>query len=195
MDNISQDVFGQNGKVGYLQAHYDITRFCQGNIDMLYSNMFTRLRNAVAEGMNGQHLLPRAIILVMDSDLIEAIGHNKPGFSFMVGRLIEWLANQLHRMITAYKEKLPSKSRKFEYPTVLWCNLPTHYDYLILNEFRDKCNLAIKGTVSLFREMEYLEIKWDDVDRSYFTRGYLNAKGLASLLDRSKRGIQKMGQK
>ena len=105
-----QNAFGDNGKINYMRAHYDVTGFCQAS-NGLNNNYISRIRNALAKGMNDQVILPRAVLLIFEEDLITSVNHKKPGISTLMGRLIEWLANQMHRMIVSHKEKLPSKSR------------------------------------------------------------------------------------
>ena len=172
-----QNAFGDNGKVGYIRAHYDATAFYKG--DGLNPNYIARIRNAIAYGMNDQVVLPKAIILIFENNLINEINHKKPGISTLMGRLIEWLANQIHRMIVSHKERLPSKARKFKYPTVLWVLLPDHYDQgEQMQEYRNKFNTCVTDTVSLFREMETLKLDIDDCDRSLMTKNKWNARGL-----------------
>ena len=175
-----QNAYGDDGlKKNYMRAHYDVTGFCQGV--GLNGSVVSRLRNAVIEGINAQVLLPRAILLVFEDDILKEVNHFKPGISHICGRLLEWLSNQLHRAIVAHKEKLPSKSRKFRYPTILWVKAVKHYDFKEMNEFRDKFNNCVNATVALFREMEVLNLeKWDDCDRGLIKNDRFTARGMAS---------------
>ena len=182
-----QNAFNTEGKTGYIRAHYDVTGFYQGGTPN--NNVLGRLRNAIAQGINKQVLLPKAIIIIIENDLLNVFRHYKPGISHLCGRSIEWLGNQLHRMITSHKERLASKSRKFKYPTLLWVLLPTHNQWSEINEARSKFNTCLKNTSSLFREMQTMDIAdWDKEDPTLVTRGKFNATGLTSFwkgLDRS----------
>ena len=91
--------------------------------------------------------------------------------------MIEWIGNQFHRMVTAHKEKLPSRSRKFKYPTFLWLTPSSHYALGDMNEYRKKCGDCMNRVTSLFREMETLQIDWDELDMNLYTKGQLSAKG------------------
>ena len=176
-----QNAYGDNGKTSYLKAHYDVTGFCPGN-ERLNGNILCRFNNVVTVAINKQTVLPKAIVFVMENDILNSLNHFKPGISLLIGKSLEWLLNQVHRMITTYKEKLPSKSRKFKYPAILWCSLPMHeyWSKGKLGEFRAKFNFSLKNTVSIFREMDMLNIQWNGADTSLFTRGVLNAKGLTT---------------
>ena len=179
--NFSQfflNAFREDGKVSYIKAHYDTVGMCKARD--LNTNILGKLFNAVVKGTNDDILFPKAIILILESDFVKALDHFKPGMTTLAGRSIEWLANQLHRLIITHKEKLPSKARRFRYPMVLWVKLTTHYDYVTRNEYIEKVNTCIENTTSLFREMTTLSIDWDDCDRTLMTKGTMNAKGLTT---------------
>ena len=126
-------------------------------------------------------LLPKAIVVILDDDLIDDIDWYRPGFSFTVGRIVEWLFNKFHRLITAHKEKLPSKSRKFKFPTILWALVPKHDIYGHYNEYKDKFNKSLQNTASLFREMGTLQLNdWDPSCLNYFAEGKISAYGLST---------------
>ena len=174
-----QNAFGDNGRVGYIKAHYDVTGLCNARIKRMDGNILNRLRNLLVSTINDQILLPKAIVVIIDEDLMYEINHFKHGISAGIGRLNEWLANQFHRMITAHKEKLPSKARKFKYPTFLWTTLVTNITLGNRNEFREKFNKSICAVTSLFREMQILDIQgFEFDDTTVFTENKLNARGL-----------------
>ena len=174
-----KNAFGDEGQIGYIRAHYDVTAFCLGK-DKLNKNILSRFRNALVKAVNKQVVLPKAIIYIMEQEFIDDLQHYGPGISHLLGKCVEYIANQTHRVITAHKEKLPSKSRKFKYPAILWATMPEHYDWKEMNQYRNKYNVIIQTTTSLFREMEILKLTWDDCDRGYFTRMKLNARGRTS---------------
>ena len=144
--------------------------------------MISGFRNAFVEAVNKEIVLPKAVILVFENDMIKSFDHLCLGISLLSGKCIEWLANQLHRLTVAHKEKLPSKARKFKYPTFLWMQLPDHYNWgRKTAEARQKFNTCIRNTVSLFKEMETLTVSnWDDCDRRLLTKGKMNSAGLTN---------------
>ena len=170
------DAFGDNGKIGYLRAHYDVSGWNPMGNDF-NQNVLSRYRNFLVEAINDQDLFPKAIVLSFEK-LLAHLNHFYPGISILIGRSLEWIANQYHRVITAHKEKLPTKSRRFKYPMILWLNLPICYGWSKKdNDFRRKVNDCIRSTTSLFREMDVLEIPFDESDGSLVTKGELNAAG------------------
>ena len=175
-----QNAFHLDGSVNYIKAHYDTTGFCKTD-NGFNPNILSRIQNALIHGINQQVLLPKAIILVFD-DILDALDHYKSGLSYAIGCTVEWLANQIHRIITAHKEKLPSKSQKFKYPMILWCLIPYHEIYSHYNDFKHKFNCSVVKTTALFREMEtlQLDVLWDRNRLDYFTAGRINAVGLST---------------
>ena len=171
------NAFGDSGQTDYIRAHYDASGLFHGK-DKLNTSILSRICNAFIKAINDQILFPKAVLIILEQDFITELKHCETGFSTVVGKAIEYISNQFHRIITSHKERLPSKSRKFKFPTVLWTTMPSHYDWRDMNQFRSKFNEAVKITSSLFREFDILELQWDDCDRTYFTKGRLNAKGL-----------------
>ena len=165
----------ENGKTGYMRAHYDVTGYCQNT--SLNDSIICRLRNALVEPMNKQVLLPKAIVLIFEQDIMNHVNYFKTGFSSLMTRLLEWIANQIHRLLTAHKERLPSKSRKFRYPTVLWTLLPEHYAFGDRNEYRVKFNTCVQSVTSLFREMTILKPEWDELDMGLINKQIFTSRG------------------
>ena len=164
-----QNAFSEDGKTGYIRAHYDVSGYCSGNTAE-GGNILNRLRNILVEAINKEITFPKAIMYVFEEDILDEMNHFKPGVSLLSGRCLEWLGNQIHRIVITHKERLPSKARKFKYPTIFWVSLPNHYDWpKSRDESRKKFNSCIRSTVSLFREMQELTFEcsdWDDCDRS-----------------------------
>ena len=131
--------------------------------------------------INKEILLPKAILMVLENDILNAVNHYNPGISLLCGKVMEWLTNQFHRIITAHKEKLPSKARKFKYPHILWIAAPNHIHLPNINEFRDKFNISMKNCCSMYREMSVINLSWDAKDTSLVgASGKYTSKGMAT---------------
>ena len=176
-----QNAFGDNGRVGYIKAHYDVTGYCQGQSKAINNNILSRIRNAFVMAINKEVLLPMAVIIVLENDILNAANHYKPGIYLLCGKVLEWLANQFHRIITSHKEHLPSKAQKFKYPTVLWVTAPNHDNLSNINSFRDKFNTSLTNICGLYREMSVLNLDWNTLDKSLISgNGKYTAIGMAS---------------
>ena len=176
-----QNARSQDGKLDYINAHYDTILVVRDMEPENNENLLSPLRNALVETINQQLLLPKAIILVLDDDMLDELDHYKTGITTSIGQLVEWLANQLHRIITNYKEAMPSKSHKFRYPTLLWCLIPQHTVYDQYNGSKAKFNKSVLCTIQLFHEMTALELTlWKEDNLDYCENGTLSATGLTT---------------
>ena len=109
--------------------------------------------------------------------MIKAINFYKPGASSVFGACINWLVSEMHRIVTGYKEQLPSKSRKFRYPQFLWVPALYH-DGFDNNLYREKFNKGLYSVMDLYREMNILKLHtWNPKDSATVTNGSLNGVG------------------
>ena len=165
-----QNIYGHY-QDNYMRKHYDAYCSATGPDNFAPGNILTRLFNSLINGINEQTLLPKAFVLVFDDDILDAIDHYLDGISYLISKSLEWLANQMHCAITAYKEKLPSKARKFRYPTILWTLIPYHDIYGHYNDYKWKFNKVMMNVVSLFREMDFITMtNWNRKELGYFSK-------------------------
>ena len=115
-----QDALTLDRSTNYIKAHYDTMEYYHvSHEDGHDKNILSRVRNVLIKAINCEILLPKVIVVIMNNDLMDAIEHYKPGISYVLGRTLEWLINEFHKIITSHKENLPTKCRKFKYPTFL----------------------------------------------------------------------------
>ena len=85
----------------------------------------------------------------------------------------------MFRITTAYKEKLPTKSRKFKYPQFFWVPAVHHDGFGSKNLYSGKFNDCLKEAVDKTRGMKLLELStWNRHDVTTCTNGSLNDSGL-----------------
>ena len=168
-------------KDSYIRNHFDTAIYCDGSLtlSMKNRNVIGRIFNNIVCAINKDIILPKIIVLVMEDDLIKSSNHYTDGISTLLGQQCEWLANEIHRTISGYKEKLPTKARKFRYPHILWIGAVHHTDFGgKKNYFRKKFNTCALSVTELFREMDFLMLNtWDSHDKSLVTDSELNASG------------------
>ena len=100
-NQFSDDVRGPDGKLEYIKAHYDTTGYCNASRNISLGNVLAKLCDLLVLGINEQALLPKAILIVLDDDLLDALDHYKPGITTAIGKMVEWIANQYHRIIVS----------------------------------------------------------------------------------------------
>ena len=108
--------------------------------DMTNRNILSRMQNSLAAAINKEVLLPKAIIIVLEDDLLKIANHFKAGADKILEPWIQWITKEFHRSIVAYKEKLPSKARKFKYPTILWVPAMIHEALDTTNYYKERHN-------------------------------------------------------
>ena len=176
-----QDIYGENGKTGYVRTHYDTAGLCTGSErhSLKGRNVIGHVRNNFVEAINEYTLLPKVVVVVLDNDIVKSTNHYETGAALAMGPQIDWLATELHRITTAHKERLPTRARKFRYPQFLWVTAIKH-DKFSDNEFREKFNDGVVSVAALHREMHVLKLhSWDPMDRNAVSKRRLNAIGQA----------------
>ena len=134
--------FNKEELQGYTKNHFDTVGFCSSSLsrELTNRNLFSRLQNSLAAAINQEKLFPKAIILVLDGDFLKSANHYKPGLDKILGPWIKWITRKFHRTILSHKERLPTKSRRFKYPAVLWVPAMTHESLGTENHYRETYN-------------------------------------------------------
>ena len=153
----------------YLREKYDIKIFCSNSLS-LNKSAIARIHNNLITVIEEEILLPKAIIILLEADIIKSVRYGKSGISEIFGQLIKSLAVGLHRLVLQHKDVLPIHSKKFNYPSILWVESPHHMNFLdIWNIHRKKFNKCMETVLSLYPEMFILELvkAWDYHDSSF----------------------------
>ena len=172
----------ENDRPGYIKTHYDTTGFCSGSlsVQMHHRNVIGRVHNNLIDAINSQVLLPKVIVVVIEDDLLNAVDHFKIGASDALGPCIEWMFKEFHRTIAAYKEKLPTKARKFKYPQILWVAPVFHDGFGNGNYYREKHARLIQKLAEDYREMHVLYLPmWNTQDMHLVAGKKMTANGLS----------------
>ena len=173
-----------NSSEGYISQHYDTTVICSGSIskDLMNSNLIGRLYNNFVATVHEQVLLPKAVIIILEEDLLKSANHFKKGLSNFMHPCMDWIVSNLFRITTAYKEKLPSKSRRFKYPQFFWVPAVLHDDFNSGNRYREKFNDVLEEAVEKTRGVQLRLPTWNRHDLSLTAFGSLNEKRLEKIL-------------
>ena len=170
----------ENRESNDIKTHYDVAMYYEHpTLQVGTENVLIRLRDTLIQAINSEVLLPKAIIFVLDDDLLDAIDHYDFGITIALGKIMEWITNQIHKIIVCYKDKLPSRARKYKFPSIIWVNIPKHNVYGHYNDFKQKCNIAVSKATNNFKEMSTISLKgWNDCDLTYFEAGQISKTGL-----------------
>ena len=165
----------------YIRDAYDVKVLCSSSLSVNES-VCARLHNNLVNALEENPLLPKAMVFVLDGDIVKTVHHSKKiGISEIFTEILRDLLSGIHKMILGLKEKLPNKSKRDVFPTILWAQLPLHVNFPdTWNMQRRVFNKCLENTVQLFSDMATLKLLkvWDSEDRALFNERKFTATGL-----------------
>ena len=171
----------ESPETSYIAQHLGVKLFANSaNVSHMRSTL-GRIRNIFTTALQPQNSdkLPKYILLVIENDLIRCVNFNKPGVSEIYGRILHWLASEIHEIIGTRRDALPQRAKKFGYPMVFWISLPYHQNF-VNRVNRHKFNQAMDTVTALYPEMKSLHIRriWSNVDTSVSRIGLITTDGI-----------------
>ena len=159
----------------YLKENYGMTEFVNNNLDVNRS-ILSRLRSCLIKAIEGNYLLPKVILIVVDRDMLHAL---KDANEVIYDKALEWLIQEYNKLIDIQKDRLPKRAIKEEYPQFVWFAPPFHikaHDNFLRAKFTKSLN-AITGSKNNHM-MLHLKKIWDENDRSLKKHGRLTEVGV-----------------
>ena len=115
---------------GYMKAHFDTRGFFNNFISSDNPSLVGRMANLVVNAISSdsKRIMPflKIVVIVPDADLINCIKNVKHDITRHFGWIINHVMTELERAVSAFKEYLPVKSLKSDYPHFLWIQPPYH---------------------------------------------------------------------
>ena len=140
------------------------------------------IHNNYVQIIKEQILLPKAVIVVLEDDMVKAADHYKKGTSSILAPRIHWLITNIFKLTNEYKKNLPTKSCRFKYPQFFWVPAVLHDAFGIKNLYREKFNDCLKETVGEMRGHKILDLPtWNRHDFTLCNYGNLNQAGLKKI--------------
>ena len=150
----------------YTRTNFDVTAtYFNSNSK---NSLMGRLRDSLINQMNSQWQLPKIIAVILETDFTDYIGRKRLDQRDYRKCLLH-LVNEFRKAIATFKDKLPAKSKRYNWPHTVWimpvqhCNM--HNESLI-SEF----NTVLEETVAVQQHMSVLRLKqiWDNHDMSLY---------------------------
>ena len=120
---------------------------------------------------NLQFPLPKIIVVVVvaEDDILKAFAGETHGLSRPFSRVINHIMTEHSRNIASFKEFLPAKCHKVNYPQILWIQLPEH-DSFHNNDERYKFNKCLDEVSRLHPNVSTLALKkvWNAKNTNLF---------------------------
>ena len=145
-------------------------------------NILARIHNNVVRAINEEILFPKAILMVLDGDIVKYAPLNKEGAETFLGKIVNNMVESLHELMNDHKGMMSDKAKKYKYLSFLWMVPPEHRNFND-NDSRASFAAALESSVMKFNEMRFLKLKtWEINDGNNVAltnKGYkFTARGL-----------------
>ena len=157
----------------YIKDNFEISAFFH-NAGAQNKSVMGRMRNALTTAFNTQTTLPKMIAVISEKDIMNQIRISKSDqdnnidMENIYARMTKYMVNQIERTIATFKEHLPTKANRDNWPQVIWLGATYHSNYQDDNLDRKMFNQALEKEVKQHPHMNFLEFRqsWDRNDRS-----------------------------
>ena len=146
------------GEHAFIIEYYETVDFSTTQFASSLCNVAARLISLLVASIKKEKLLPKAIIVVLDDDILWQIHYEGPHLQDIYAEVTNYLVEQFHRICISYKEMLPTKTRQAFIPYVIWILPPSHINYYN-NTAREKFAVALTAAVRRYPEMACLSLK------------------------------------
>ena len=164
---------------GYAKANFDTTGYF-GNFATGCPNLLVRLNNLLVQGMYCNYnskLLPllKLIVIVPDDDILKLIPYsaslNQHDLTRAYSKLLNHVMQDMGHNVASFKEYMPAKSLKPNYPQFLWIQAPLHENFSN-NEQCIKFNRSLEEVSKLHAHCYTLVLKrvWDPKNLNFFLK-------------------------
>ena len=170
---------------GYIKAHFDTVGYYNNTFSSDNPSLISRMANLMSHAMASQiggwlQPLPKLIIVVPDNDIIRLFEEFE-GISKPLSCILNYIMTEHERCIGSFKEMLPAKSLKADYPQILWLHAPQH-DNFANNSQRFKFNKCLDEVSKLHSNVSTFMFKkvWDPKNGNFYLKesGRFTADGL-----------------
>ena len=174
-------VRGQDTMSTHCGDNFEIKLFHATEYGSNVCDFMAHLCNTLAGALNDEKLLPKAIVFVLDDEMIKYANINKFGMSLAYGKLLHYLMSEINKLILAKKDFLPVRSRCPHQSEMIWINPPFHSGFKN-NSQRNKFSRAFDTTAAIYDDTWSLKLKhiWDTQGSELFLPevNRYSAKGL-----------------
>ena len=91
---------------------FEVFPFCNSRFECNNTNMISHLVNTFTQAVNKKGKLPKYIVIMLESDIIDFLQYKNFGISGIYREWLEYLAKNFTEVKTARKEQLPTKAVK-----------------------------------------------------------------------------------
>ena len=158
----------ENKEPYYLMSHFKVYDFTATRFSSSMNNILSQIRGLLIKAIQEQRLLPKAILMVLDDNIIKQYGiTNNWRENFQ--HIIYFLLLEIDRNIKNYKAQLPTKCKEEYFPHIIWMLPPCHKFFANNRSHQLFCNV-MESEVENFTSMCCLRLKkiWDENEGAFF---------------------------
>ena len=151
------------GEPNFCTTNFDVIDSSTTKFIMSVHNVLARQKALLAKTITDEKYLPKTIVFIPDNNIIKQLSNfMKDELQTIYFHMMSYLFEEINRMVVAYKEKLPTKSRKEHFPHIIWIAPPTH-KYFNNNRERATFTSVIMELSEKYQNFCTLELKkvWD----------------------------------
>ena len=142
------------------------------------------MRNSLVHLINKYAYLPKFIVVIPEADIIADIGYTDYGVSTAYGKALDWIMNEMKKIILAFKDKLPDKAKIVDEPHVMWIQMTRHDNY-VDDEARGKFNNVMRalGATQENTAVYFLQQLWERKNNNFVLphNGLLTFNGVCTI--------------
>ena len=164
----------------FMTEKYEVIPFVGKSYESNMRSVLSRILVQFVKAVNKEKLFPKAVVLVLDDDIIQATKPKEVGATIIFSKVIDWLFKQLTRSIEEMKQYLPARALKAEYPKMYWTEAPQHVNFPN-NLLRRKINSVVQASADKYPNFKILKMKkfWDAENTNLFRNNRFSGEGLA----------------
>ena len=163
-----------NKERNYTMTNFEVSDFTTTQFASSIRQAIPRLLNLISKGIKERKYLPMALIMVVDNDITRQLKFPKPPCTPEELKVVlQYLVKETHRKLTDYKNKLPTKCKKENFPHVIWIMPPSH-KYFSDNPMREMFTSVMEQIIEEkeYNQMCCLHLKkcWDESNGTFYMK-------------------------
>ena len=152
----------------FMKSNYEVFNYCNSRYSSSNQNILSRIQITVAAAINEKVKLPQVILMMLHNDLVKALDIAEPTCcATAFGIWIEWLIQQVNKLIEDRLANLPKKAIREKESIVYWLQIPQHKEWSFSRRaIHAKYNNVLDSVVKLYPRMRTIKFKesWDAND-------------------------------
>ena len=165
----------------FMKKQYELNVFCKSRFTSNDTNILSRIINSVNDGLKSRVKLPKVIVMVLHTDIVQYIQERITQDDAKVtidntlyGTWMEWLADKIMEKLEERNTSLPDKARRGEQePIIYWVPITNHKNL----DFEErsmvvKFNQTLASVTKTHKNMRIIKLKEWNYDDSTLISPY-----------------------